>query len=551
MHNAIPTTNTQHKIRRFKHIALGVAAAITLVIAPSGQVLADTRPPSGTPATVSADSLPTVQITGIVWAQTIVGNTVYATGKFTKARPAGAAAGVSESTRQNLLAYDITTGKLLPFNHALNGTGRAITVSPDHTRLYVGGEFTTADSASHPHLAAFNLTNNTIVSTFRGGTNGVVRSLTATNSTVYAGGGFGASNAGVSRGKLIAFNSAGTLLNWKPVADLPVTAMVMSPDSTKVILGGSFAAINSSPYHSIAAVSASTGAPLSWASQSSSFPIRNEGTSSGITSLTTNGNTIFVTGYNFGGKAKPGGFEGRAAISPTNGSLIWVNDCHGDTYSAAPIGSVLYSVGHAHDCKPAGYFPETNPRTWHRALAETITASHTNGAATNGYNGFQGLPASTQLDWYPTVNTGNFSGSTQGGWSIVGNANYVSMGGEFTLVNNKPQQGLSRFAISSLVPNKAAPRAYSGFGVTAGAASASGSVAVSWRATWDQDNGTLTYRLFRDGGTTPIVTKTVNSRFWSLPKVSFTDTGRAPGSTHTYRLVVTDPFGNATQTTNR
>ena len=56
---------------------------------------ADTAPPdSSLPATVSSDPLPTAQIdsAGVVWTQAVVGNTVYAGGNFTKARPAGATA---------------------------------------------------------------------------------------------------------------------------------------------------------------------------------------------------------------------------------------------------------------------------------------------------------------------------------------------------------------------------------------------------------------------------------------------------------------------------
>ena len=36
---------------------------------------------------VTADALPTVQIDGVVWSQAIIGNTVYAGGSFTTARP--------------------------------------------------------------------------------------------------------------------------------------------------------------------------------------------------------------------------------------------------------------------------------------------------------------------------------------------------------------------------------------------------------------------------------------------------------------------------------
>ena len=62
---------------------------------------------------MSAAALPTVQINGVVWAQLIVGNRVYATGQFSQARPAGAAPGTNETPRSNILAYDLTTGALI------------------------------------------------------------------------------------------------------------------------------------------------------------------------------------------------------------------------------------------------------------------------------------------------------------------------------------------------------------------------------------------------------------------------------------------------------
>ncbi len=57
-----------------------------------------------TPDMMSADRLPTVQIDGVVWSQAVVGNTVYAGGRFNNARPAGAAAGTNLTARANLLA---------------------------------------------------------------------------------------------------------------------------------------------------------------------------------------------------------------------------------------------------------------------------------------------------------------------------------------------------------------------------------------------------------------------------------------------------------------
>src|SRR5687768_12429729 len=64
---------------------------------------------------VTADGLPTAQINGVVTTQVVAGTTVYAGGRFSAARPAGAAPGTEEVPRYNLLAYDITTGVLTAF----------------------------------------------------------------------------------------------------------------------------------------------------------------------------------------------------------------------------------------------------------------------------------------------------------------------------------------------------------------------------------------------------------------------------------------------------
>ena len=88
---------------------LGVVAA-TLRATPAA---ADTAPTDPSLETVSAARLPTVQINGVVWDTLIVGNRVFATGQFSQARPAGAAAGVNETPRSNILAFDLTSGNLI------------------------------------------------------------------------------------------------------------------------------------------------------------------------------------------------------------------------------------------------------------------------------------------------------------------------------------------------------------------------------------------------------------------------------------------------------
>src|SRR4051812_41856127 len=91
---------------RRRWVAGLLIAAVSLAVTPllTAPAYADSAPvPPVTVPTVTADVLPTAQIDGVVWDQVIVGNTVYVTGSFSKARPAGSALGVNESARGNLL----------------------------------------------------------------------------------------------------------------------------------------------------------------------------------------------------------------------------------------------------------------------------------------------------------------------------------------------------------------------------------------------------------------------------------------------------------------
>lgn len=530
--------------------------AMSLLLSPF--VRADTAPPSGTPATVSADPLPTVQINGIVWKQAVSGNTVYAVGRFTQARPAGVAVGGAGSvTRNGILAYDIRTGVLSTgFVHSITGGKadvRAVAVSPDGTRLYVGGSFTTVDGQARSNFAVFNLTTNQLISG-SAGTNGTVKGLAASNTQVYVGGAFSAAG-GQTRKMVAAYNNNGAInTSWK--ADVTgasgshVDALAVASAQGNLIIGGSFNAINGSTYYSIGAVKLASGANVTpWASKSASFPIRMQApvgtsaTSSGITSLSYDGTQVYLTAFTYISGARPGTFEGRAAINPATGALIWLNDCVGDSYDAYPIGKVLYSVNHSHSCKVIGGF--TQQAAW-RALAETTYKTQTNVGSNGGnYPSLAGQPASTLLNWFPTLNTANVSGSSQAAWSVVGTTSYVALGGEFTRANNVAQQGLVRYATKTLAPNKLGPMSYpAGLALMPYAADSKGTSLVRVFVTGDPDNGLLTYEVYRRGGTTPVATKTVDSRYWRGTSWTFNDTGIPIGTSQEYTLKVKDTFGN-------
>jgi len=137
----------------WKRTRTGVAGLIVGVMVTAGLVAlgggaaAAADDPGGLPPllqrdenVVTSDPIPTVQIdNGYVWAQTTIGSTVYAVGKFDNAREPKAPPGTALTARSNVLAYNIDTGALLPFAPQVNGVIKAVAASPDGTRIYIGG----------------------------------------------------------------------------------------------------------------------------------------------------------------------------------------------------------------------------------------------------------------------------------------------------------------------------------------------------------------------------------------------------------------------------
>ena len=533
-------------------VALALAG---LMVAPAPRTSADSAPQDPldprTPVTVTADGLPTVQIDGVVWAQAMVGDIVYAGGSFTTARPAGAAAGTSTVSRSNMLAYDVRTGELVAsFAPSFNAQVRAITVSPDRSRIYVGGDFTTIDGISHRRIAAFDAATGALLASFNPPMNYHVNALVATNTTVYAGGEFQDVGTQVRQG-LAAFNAAnGALLAWTPSATGgDVWALAIDPGGTRIAVGGSFTALNGSsdPGYGLGMVDTATGASLPFLANS----IIRDATSYGaITTLTADADYVYGGGYTYG---RAGGtWEGTFSASWTDGSVHWADDCHGDNYSLHVQGDVVYAASHTHYCENidgirqgaggVGSYPYYRATAFGRDVTGTVTWEPDQ----RRYYNFEGQPRSSMLTWYPSLNAGTYTGQAQGPWSVTGNADYVSMGGEFTRVNGRAQQGLVRFARSGLATNSQGPSLYSTTYPLNVRSTEKGAVRISWATNRDIDNDFLTYRLYRDsqGAGGLLQTRTVPANWWNPYGMGYTDTDVEPGSTHRYRVAVTDPFRN-------
>lgn len=536
-----------HRRSRRALLTSVVVAVLVAAFAPvfTGTAAATTPALEVVPEAVAAvDVLPTVQIDGVAWSQAIVGNTVFAGGEFTTARPAGAAPGIDTVARKNLLSYDITTGVLHSrFNPWVNAPVLAVAAAPDGSRVYIGGHFLKADGSVRTKLAAYDVATGKLVADFAPVLNDAVRSLYVTEDRVYVGGSFTTAN-GQSRQRLAAFDLSGTLLDWAPTANRQVDAMVMNPDGTKLIIGGRFDRLNGIPKYGLRALDPVTAREMPWAAAS---VIRSGSQSySGVTGLATDGVNVYGTSYAHG---PDNPLEGGFALTGSTGDVLWIDDCHGDTYSIAPLGDQVYLAGHTHTCDTSEGLPKDNPAPYWRGLGFTKEATKVakkNMVKPEAYANWGGTPAPSMVSWFPSFDQGTATGMNQGPWNVVSNGEYLLYAGEFPRVNSIPQQGLVRFAAKDIAPNKIGPEAQPNL-TPALRTTDSGTVQVSWQQAWDRDDRALTYLVYRNGNNdTPVHTVTANSRFWDQPWLTFTDPGRPLGTTVGYRVVARDAAGNET-----
>lgn len=535
--------------RRIGSRALALTLVPALVL---GWLTIGTAPPA-TAATVtgeakavgdgpfSAQELGTVQINGVVWDQEIIGNTVYVAGDFSSARPAGAAPGQQETPRANLLAYDITTGKLVEgWAPRVNAQVKTITASPDGGSLYIGGSFTELNGEVVSRIAKVSARDGARDTRFRSHPVATVNSIAVgPDNTVYYGGVFG--QVGLTLRKRVAAVDAdtGAIKPLAPDVEGGAVWTVAVDSKGSLFIGGAFTSVNgsSNPGYGMAKLDGVNGALQPWAVNSL---VRNGGVKGAITSLTIRDDVVYGTGYM---KSRTGNnLEGAFAANAADGSVVWVNDCHGDSYDTVPTGDTLYAVNHAHDCSTLGEWDDVAPY-YRFGTAMTKDATSQLVADNNFFYNYAGTPAPTLRSWEPTYRAGSYTTSNQASWTGETNGDYLVFGGEFLSVNGRPQQGLVRFPAKRL-SDKYPPYLRGDSLELTATPRPRGGVDLTWKGSWDRDSRNLTYHLIRNGDVqNPVDVQAANSTSWNVPSFSFRDTS-AEGPV-TYQVIVKDPQGNS------
>lgn len=469
------------------------------------------------PVAVTADELPTWQTNGIVWAAAQSDGVVFAGGTFSAVRPPGSPAGSDEQRALNFAAFDAATGA--PTDCRLDftigsGTAKvaALVVSPDGKTLYAGGSFGAVNGTGVSSLAAVDIDTCTVKGGFRPSVPAPVHALDVSGDgeTLYLGGDF-TNIGGQPRGRFAAVGTGnGSLLPWNPSADKPGRAVEVLPSSGgggRVAIGGDFDRVRGTGSHALAVVNDTTGGIVR------AYPgfIERRSVVKDITSD--------ATGFYTGNEGTGGGvFDGRIALDLDDLGQRWRDTCLGATQTVTVHRSVLYSGSHAHDCSSMGEFPDGRRR---HLLAQRVDDPKL-------------------LGWLPDTNDGLVEaiGPRAMTVSSSGGHDYMWVGGTFTTVNGKPQQGLTRFADGPDTRLPWVPDQVSG------SATASGDVRLNWRSSLDLDDSELTYRVYRDNSSTPLHTTSGESMPWRRPQLTFTDTSVTPGSTHGYRITASDAAGN-------
>ncbi len=492
-----------------------------------------------TSAMVSTDPLPTAQINGVVYSQVVVGNTVFAAGSFSKARPAGAKAGQKEVSRKNFIGYSLSTGKMRSWAPTFDGTVRELALSPDQKTLYAVGDFTHVGSTVRSRFAAFDIAKRKLRSldpVF----NQKVTAVYALDKTVYVGGWFTTVD-GNARGKLAALTTSGSLVkSWAPVANGTTEAIVATPDNKRIVVGGNFTTLNGVDANGMGSLDATTAANQPWKINE---VIQNGGANAAVDSLRTDGKTIFGSAFAYRGGS---GFEGAFAADPADGSVKWIQDCHGDTYDVAPVGDVLYSASHAHDCVNIGAFPDTRATSArYRSLAVSKEAKgtvvHTD-QSESSFPDYQGQPAPALYNWFPNLTAGKYTGQNQAAWSLASTSKYLLLGGEFTAVNGTKQQGLVRLGVPGKVKAVESDQGPEPLATPTVRATTSTSATVSVKSTWDRDNLALGYELVL--GKKVVATTSSSAPWWNRDVVELTATKLTPGRRYTFQVRARDKDGN-------
>ncbi|MEO8475511.1 MAG: DUF11 domain-containing protein, partial [Actinomycetota bacterium] len=295
--------------------SLGTLLAAILVVAALPQAASAALP-------LTPD--PTWGTDGKVNAILRVGNSIYLGGDFANLQDPVTDA---LTPRAFIGAIDAITGQPTSFAPTVNGTVFAFAVSPDGTRLYVGGNFTTVNGTTQRRIVQFDTaTGQRTLWKPTGWPNNVVRAIAVSTDRVYIGGAFTSlGTTTVTRIAALSPTTGAQVPGFNATADNLVRDIVLA--SNRLWLGGNFSNVNGTSQNKLAAIDPTTGATIGGVYHPS-YPILDLAA----------GTRLYAAGGGGGGKA--------LAVNLATGAKIWEKKTDGNVQGVDVLNGTPYFGGH-------------------------------------------------------------------------------------------------------------------------------------------------------------------------------------------------------------
>jgi hypothetical protein len=355
------------------------------------------------------------------------GPVVYLAGEFTGLVPAS---GGQPLARPYLAALDVTSGQPVVFDAQVSGPVRALALSPDGRRLYIGGDFEHAGGGPAHNLAAIDPATGALDPTFAPPhLNSGVQALLLAGDRLYVGGNFTeilSNGRAVPRPQLAALSAVnGSLLNWKPptngggeffgqmgdetsVGDGLIYDLALSGDAQELFVAGTF--LNFGGRKGLVSLDTASGKTTRWQPEMDR-PVF------GLALWPGDRHTVFAATGGKGGTLKafsPGGPTKPTWEVRTDGDNVGVLASAGTVYLLGHYDFIVSAQSACFRVCPGG------PERHHLAAFDAATGN---------------------LDpWNPSANT------STGPYAGAIGANHLWVGGEFTMINRVAQPGVAQFS---------------------------------------------------------------------------------------------------------
>ena len=320
-----------------------------------------TTPPPGhttlVPQTPRTD-MPKI-VTGEILDLAVSGNRVFIAGTFTaiqNQRPGN----TTSYAQAGLASYNMDTG-LVDASFRPNFGGeevRSVAVTPDGTKLFVAGTFSSINGVERHGLARLDLSTGAPVAGFVADTDSRATEVTASNTTVYAGGRFTKVN-NVARGSLVAVDAVSGAVDPGFVNNITqgvgvngaigVARLVLTHDMKKLLVVHTGLKINGQDRAGVGIIDTTTKQLLPWHSHLWEDNLEFVGGIQRAYGADISPDDSFFVVTSGSGGDRPPINDTAIAFNLTGGDDVqplWISRCFDSVYSVAITEKAVYLGGH-------------------------------------------------------------------------------------------------------------------------------------------------------------------------------------------------------------